>query len=339
MSTSAPQIGFYYPGPIWYHGEAMKNLLLFFDGLALLVPSYMEDRPERMYPELVIPLREQGLLRILHPEELVDQEATEALATVLVDIIASGSLDDLTTDKETRFHELSWSRLGYDGDASLAKMVFEELKQRGLARDSEDGVSIPMHPLVRSLVLVLLAQILRPWGSAIVLNLLPVTDRGDLTESLVELLDLQGMPSAGRVVASDLQTVAVDLSRVPLDEVLSFRSQYASAYRAYARDVRSFVRDLSLLTPDQAREALADREERLSDLANDLRKLSRSSWKKPASLGIGAVGSAWALAASDPLGLVLTLTGVGVAAASGRPLGAEAEAFSYLFSMPHRRYR
>ena len=29
MNTSHPQIGFYYPGPIWYQSEAIKNLLLF----------------------------------------------------------------------------------------------------------------------------------------------------------------------------------------------------------------------------------------------------------------------------------------------------------------------
>jgi len=37
-------------------------------------------------------------------------------------------------------------------------MIFEELKVRGLAKDSEDSVSIPMHPQVRNLVLVLLAE-------------------------------------------------------------------------------------------------------------------------------------------------------------------------------------
>ena len=333
---ATPQIGFYYPGPIWYHSDAIKNLLLFFDGVGLLVPSYMEDRPEQLYPELAIPLREQGLLRILHPEKHVDEKATEELATILVDLIASGALDGLATDKTTQFHELSRSRLGYFGDASLAEMLFEELKQRGLARDTEDGVSIPMHPFVRGLVLVLLAQILRPRGDSIGLNLLPVTDRADLVDSLVELLDLPGMASAGRVVTTDLQTVGVDLATVPLDEVLSFRSQYASAYRAYARDVRSFVRDLSLLTPEQAREALADRQEKLSDLANDLRKLSRANWKKPASWGIGAAGSVWAVATGDLVGLALS--GVGVAAALARRPRIEVEAFSYLFSMPRRAH-
>jgi hypothetical protein len=40
------------------------------------------------------------------------------------------------------------------------------LETRGLARGSEDAVSIPMHPMVRSLVLVLLAQILKEGGAS-----------------------------------------------------------------------------------------------------------------------------------------------------------------------------
>lgn len=333
VNTSDPQIGFYYPGPMWYRSEAIKNLLLFFDGVSLLVPSYMENRPEELNPELVIPLKEQGLLRILNPEQHVDQEATEQLATVMVDIITSGVLDRLATDGKTRFHELSRSRLGYYGDSGLAQMLLDELKQRGLARDTEDGVSIPLHPLVRGLVLVLLAQILRPQGRSIGLDLLPVTDRADLVDSLVELLDLPDMASAGRVVSMDLETVGVDLSTVPLDEVLGFRSQYASAYRAYARDVRSCVRDLSQLGRDQAKEALTDRQEKLSDLANDLRRLSRTSWKKPATWGMSAAGAVWAAATGDLLSLVLAGA---KAAISGSDPQIQVEAFSYLFSVPRR---
>ena len=297
------------------------------------MPSYMETRPEELNPELVIPLKDQGLLTIINPEQHVDQAATEELVTVMVDIITSGVLDSLVADGTTRFHELSRSRLGYYGDSGLAEMLFDELKQRGLARDTEDGVSIPLHPLVRSLVLVLLAQILRPQGKSIGLDLLPVTDRGDLVDALVELLDLPDMASAGRVVSTDLQTVGVDLSTVPLDEVLGFRSQYADAYRAYARDVRAFVRDVSQLGHDEAKEALADRQEHLSDVANDLRKLSRTSWKKPASWGMSAAGAVWAAATGDLLGLALAGAG---AAVSRRDSETQVEAFSYLFSVPRR---
>src|SRR5207253_1019909 len=121
-----------------------------------LVPTYMRDRPSVLEPEMAIPLTSEGLLHILEPETLVDRQATEQLATALTDIITSGALDTLTKER-TKFQELSWSRLGGYGDESLAQMILDELKKRNLAEDTKDGVSIPMHPMVRSLVLVLLA--------------------------------------------------------------------------------------------------------------------------------------------------------------------------------------
>lgn len=331
-----PTVAFYYPEPLWYDAESVKNLLLFFDGVGLLVPAYMEDRPGEVYPELVEPLREQGLLHILRPEEHVDQTATEELAQTITELITSGALDELAADTTTRFHELSRSRLGFYGDVGLAEMLLEELKARGLARDSEDGVSIPMHPFVRILILVLLSQILRAKGSNLGMELMPATDRPDLVDALVEVLSLPTLPSAGHVVAADMQTVGVDLSLVPMDEVLSFRSQYAEQHRRYALEVRGFVRDLSLLEPRDAEQALTDRQAELADLANDLRVLGRKSWKKPASWGISATGAAWALATGDPLGVILSAAGWGLGDSGGG--GVETGAFTYLFSVPRRRY-
>ncbi len=39
------ELAFYYPNPMWTHGDWIKNLVLFFDGIALLVPDYMKERP------------------------------------------------------------------------------------------------------------------------------------------------------------------------------------------------------------------------------------------------------------------------------------------------------
>ena len=36
------KIAYYYPNPMWDHGDWVKNLILFFDGVALLVPEYMK---------------------------------------------------------------------------------------------------------------------------------------------------------------------------------------------------------------------------------------------------------------------------------------------------------
>ena len=162
---------------MWSYGNWIKSLVLFFDGIALLVPDYMKDRPEMLDPSIVIGLKEQGLLEIIEPEKAVDKSATEQLAAAMTDIITSGALDKLAKE-ETAFRAISMSRLGAHGDTELYRMIFEELKERGLAKESEDDFSIPMHPKIRSLVLVLLSQILRPYGSTINANLSPATDLG-----------------------------------------------------------------------------------------------------------------------------------------------------------------
>jgi hypothetical protein len=74
-------------------------------------------------------------------------------------------------------------------------------------------------------MLTLLAQILRTNGTKLHAELSPATDQPRIVRALEELLDLPALPSAGNVVAFDLQCLSVDLSTVPLDEVLAFRKE------------------------------------------------------------------------------------------------------------------
>jgi hypothetical protein len=328
-----PEVAFYYPGHIWLSGDWIKNLILFFDGIALLVPSYAKDRPELVDPYIATPMREQGLLHIIEPETVVDKIATEKLATAMTDVITSGALDPLA-QQETRFRELSYSRLGGHGDRELAEMILEELKSKGLARDSEDGVSIPMHPMVRWIILVLLAQILRPYGEELGLDLSPTTDRSQLIHALNELLSLPATPSRGHVISSDLATVGIDLGPVPMDEILSFRQEHLREYKAYTRSVRSFVRDLSLMPEEDRTAALLDRREELDERAQDLKSLSKGAWKRPASFALGITGAAWTLTTGDPIGALIGASTVALGAAATRE--AETGAYSYIFRAAQR---
>ena len=279
------EIAFYYPNPMWAYGDWIKNLVLFFDGIALLVPHYMTGRPEQLDRPIVVGLKEQGLLEIIEPERAVDKSATEKLAMAMTDIIASGVLDELAKE-ETDFHELSMSRLGSYGDEGLYNMIFDELKKRGLAEESKDKVSIPMHPKVRSLVPVLLSQILRPYGSTINANLSPATDMGNMVRALSELLSLKIEPSSGSVVEFDLNAVTVDLAAVPFDEVLDFRKQNLEAHKRYMLSVRKFAMELSRMPEDEQEVALELRQAELNDLANGLRNRARKAWKKPSSFAV-----------------------------------------------------
>ena len=333
-NAALPEVAFYYPEPFWVDGNWIKNLILFFDGVGLLVPEYMRDRIDRSDPAIVMGLSEAKLLHIFEPEQFVNKSATEQLAGSLVDIIASGALDGLATE-HTRFAELSMSRLGYRGDVGLAEMIFEELKQRGLAKASEDGVSIPLHPMVRSLVLVLLAQILRQPGREKGFDLAPATDRPALVDALRELLSIPDAPSIGHVVAFDLNAVGVDLGPIPMDEVLSFRREHLDEHRKYARAVRIFVHELSTMPADARALAFEERQSEIDDLAANLRKISRRAWKRPASFALSMLGATWTVILGNPIGAILAGAG-SVLNTFGTKGAVDTGAYSYLFSARNR---
>jgi hypothetical protein len=226
------------------------------------------------------------------------------------------------------------SRLGYFGNESLATELFNELKKRGLARESEDGKSIPMHANVRSLVLVLLSQILRSYGSKMDAELSPVTDRPKVVSALAEMLAQKVLPSTGSVIAFDMATVSVDVGSIPIDEVLSFRKENLKAYRRYTLSVRRFAHELSKMDEAETNVAFDLRQAELDDLASDIRKKARKAWKKPAALAFSLTGAAVSLAAGHPLAAGLSLS----AALLGYTPGAKPEmgAYSYLFRASER---
>ncbi len=323
----AKEIAFYYPGPMWHYDGWIKTMILFFDGIGILLPDYLKGKPEREDPAIAIPLREQGLLHVLEPEKIVDKPATEKLSAAMTEIINSGALDKL--DKNGEFHEISYSRMGGYGEAQLAKQLLETLKVKGLARDSEDGKSIPMQPMVRSLILVLLSQILRPYGEKLGADLSPATDRPQLVRALQELLSLPDAPSAAHVVAFDLETISVDLRLVPMDEVLGFRKEHFEEHRRYIRGVHRLTRDLAQLPKAAREEEFAARQEEILELANKVKSTSRKAWRQPATFALGMTGAFWKYHGHDSIGALF-----GVAAAV---LGLKASekvdtgAYSYLF--------
>jgi hypothetical protein len=334
--TALPDVAFYYPGHLWHSENWIKSLLLFFDGIGLLVPEYKQHEPEAFAPHLALPLREKGLLHYLVADQVVDKDVTARLSDVLMRVIDSGTLDRL--DKQgTTFHELSMSRLGFGGDSDLAMRLHDALLKRGLAKKSANGVSIPLHPLVRYLVLVLLSQIVRSKGPSLKIELSPATDQAQVVEALTELLDqsLSGSadiahaPQIGSVVAFDLQTVSVDLTHVPLDEVLAFRHENGKAHRDYVRSARQFARQISTLPSLERHRAFGDRQKDLNDLASDLRRQGQNAWKRPTTFSLGMAGAFWTLGTGDPIGALLAALTLLLSVDSGQN---DAGAFSYIFS-------
>ena len=324
---------YYYPAPYWCapEGEGIKSLLLFFDEVAILLPDYMYGRHISASPALAAPLEERGLLRILEPNEWVDSQMTQQLADVILDLLAQGVFDDLP--QAQNFAELSRSRIGYGADVELADSLVEELQKRDLARRSENGVSIPLHPAVRTMILVILGQLARNAGKRRGMALHPTTNMPMAAIDIVEALSRPAMPSCDSVIKLDLEPASLDLSSIPLDDVLQLRKDHRSAHREYMRSLRGFIVELGQIEDSKERElALLKRQQDIADMANDTRRMTRFSvGKNLASWGLGITGAAWSIGTGDSLGAVLGAAGltVGLVPDPAETVGV----YSYLFNV------
>lgn len=330
-SSDLRETAYYYPEPYWLAGEGgwVKSLLLFFDEIAILLPEYMRGRHVIADPTLAGPIEDLGLLRVIEPETFVDAATAAQLAEVIEALIEGGGFDDLGSVDQLA--ELSMSRMGLASLRAVAESVNAKLAERGLAKATEDGVSIPMHPVVRTAYLLVLAQLARETGTRHGLDLHPVTSGRRAGAGFRRLLEVDVMPSRGQIVDFDLEVVTVDLDTIPLEDVLAFKRESGGAHRRYMQNLRAFTYELSLMEQADRARALTDRRAELQDEARDLRDRARQAWRSPKALsgfGLGMTGAAWSIAAGNPVPAVLAALGAGLGML---PDKADGSAYSYLF--------
>lgn len=327
-------VAYYYPAPYWdmHEGGWVKSLLLFFDKVSVLLPNYMYGQHHVADPVLAEPLEDQGLLEVLEPNKWVDKEIARSLAEAVSGLLANGVFDDLP--KDAYFHELSQSRMGYGADVDLAESLVSELQAKGLAKPSEDGVSVPLHPAVRTTILVILAQLARSAGNKQNLSVHPATYDGRALRDLIDTLSRERMPSRDSVIAFDLEPVSFNMDSVPLDELLQFRAEHQVAHRAYMRDLRGFMAELADVSPPREREVLLlQRRQEIANAAHDLQRSTRTALgRNLPSWSFGLAGGAWSATTGDPFGLVLAALGLvsGILGSTGAGSN-RVSAYSYLF--------
>src|SRR5260370_39919996 len=71
-----PQVAYYYPAPYWGmpEGDRLKSLLLLFDRVTILRPRYMRGREVAADPARASPRERRGVVAVLQPRLLFDQE-------------------------------------------------------------------------------------------------------------------------------------------------------------------------------------------------------------------------------------------------------------------------
>ena len=331
-----PDIAFYYPGQYWLDTDWAKNLVLFFDGIGMVIPEYMPDQGRWDDIPVVQSLKENGLFHVIRPEEHVGAEETQELAIAIHEIISSGGLDELinrsgTDEFRSEFGSLSMSRMGYSGHRAIADTLFQTLKERGLASDSVDSVSIPMHRAVRGLILVLLSQIIKNRGDSMGLTLSPATDQARFVRALNSVIASvnTSTPTSGDVVSFDMDVVGLDLSSVPIDEVLAFRNEHYPQHRDYRLAVRRFARELSEMPTEERLAVFEQREEELKDAASALRERHQPSLRQATTFALGLLGAAVSLVGGNVPGAAVAGTSAALNAIGGRSV--DLGCYSYLF--------
>jgi hypothetical protein len=314
-------------------------MLLFFDGVAVLVDSQARDLLVAGQEETVLPLVDSGHLHVLDPDVLIDEQTSTALIDFILQIATSEEKESIysgksLSDRGLLFPSLFGPRALNTQERAAAIMVWQEMQRRGFASDFHPGDEILVDADKWQLILAFLAHALRPAGIRAGLDLQPATDDPKIVYSLVRTLDLPGFPASGHVVTFDLEQVALDLSDVPIYDVLDFREHHGDRYRAYVASLRRFAMEIGALPVAERQAGFISRRDELADEADRLKRIARTWWRRPiASVGVGVAGAIWSATRGDWPASVISLLG-GIAGAGGKP--EMASAYSYLFKAQSR---
>jgi hypothetical protein len=345
----------YYTAWIWpdQSMEWMKSLLLFFDGLALALPQKHCDTVIDTDPVLAQPLQAAGLLHNFDPEvwmtKPIAAEIRRAAHTALrrTDDHHSMLRAGITTGHFIESSEVS------------QKIIDEMLKSRVVTCRRPDLGSdmVEMTPLTLKIVLTIVALTVRATATDYDIHL--VTDYYGKTSDALKAalcslheatpasslarrglytmpagwrrdLAISTPPPVGLALAADIEDVGIDLTGVPLDEVLDYRTQHGDRYRAYARALRNFATDLASVTPQEQDNLLRDRIEEIADHAAALRKARRALIRPAAAFAMSAAGAAWTIHQGDSIGAIFAaLSALAGFAKPSQP----SSAFTYLFGV------
>jgi hypothetical protein len=294
--AASPELAFYYGDWTWREEliDWIKTILLFFDGIATALPTKTAEQFIDSDPILAAPLAERGLLTNFEPTQWlgptppVDPEAA-VVARNLIDAarrVGIALLDDA---------------LGRDDDHS--QLIRDLLDRSGrVALVNKGGEA---NRSIRALPGIMTARLLAK--NIRTASIQPIID--DQSAVNVPGALLEGLKHRDRteVITADMRDVGIDLSAVPLDEVLAFRVQYGNEYRVYAKELRRFTLSLSLMTAEDRALALRDRSDEWNIRVEELSKIARRAFYKPtAALAFGLAGGAWTFIHGDPVGAILS---------------------------------
>jgi hypothetical protein len=269
-----------YPGDFSRKFELIKELLLYFDGdVATLgaqwdLPDMRSEWTLSKCPWLAEALVKAGLLHFLDyhqvygPDELYEGYAENVTAGLPPDEIVWGWYSA----------RLEIIEAAMDGDSgALADYARGAITDKARLKRCSDGADIGLVHEVAGRYLDNGIQIVPVTDKNKMVNLYAAcksewqgwrkalqVDRGDL------------YATSSNVVVQDLACVDLDLSKVPLSDILQFRQEFGKAFACYSSDVRNFALSLLHLPPEERTRSLAERRGELQDRRADLGRDARN---------------------------------------------------------------
>ncbi|MFF0110689.1 hypothetical protein [Streptomyces hirsutus] len=298
----------------------MKSLLLYFDGFALLLPDNHFCVTVAQEAELAQPLQQAGLLHNFAPRTWLDTDTARTIQQAAVRSRRAGGPASISIGHMTGA-AISSGHLA--AELISAHRVVEQMLRSGtvIRRRPDLGPDmVDMPERVRAAVLLTVGLAAQAKVSDHRIHLV-----GDLSQATRARSGKA--ERTGQILHQDILDVGMDLSQVPLNEILDYRREHGASYKAYAQDLRRFVRDLEAAEPIDHQRMLHERSESIADHASQLRR-ARRAWGRPVTaLAFAGAGAAWTLHQADIWGAVFAA--LGAAAGFSRPARPESP-FTYL---------
>ena len=362
--------GLYTPGLVWRDPDAAKNLLLLFDGLALVAPAEYQERILRRHEWFTAGLDRHGALLMIDPADIFDDDTASAFISHIDDI--TGNSDLLAALKRAPAYRSITIDSRFTGTLgkTVGDLVFEDLHGKGLASSPRvvgeymrmggmyfQEASVPV--ILYGLVMTMWTGVVRDYAARLGADFSPVTDDaydhdyptvvlgplGHLIQENRQILrpfgSGAGNPQLAQLFVGDIHRFGIDLSAAPIEDIIGFRHAHSQLLDTYLAGLTETALLASAAKSHAEQEhVIRQRSTNLADQAAEIQNRARRDFAiLTTELGVAVSAIVTSAIADNPLAILLG--GVTAAATAAKlSLPTQASQYRYLLVAKERfRYR
>lgn len=311
-SSTKLEFAFYQEGYLWKNGITIKNALLFFEGLAFLVPVEKESDFRLEQDWLLSALEDYGLLRTIRPGQVFAPNTANEIRESVEKLRQSQFLGESGLDlNAAQTASLDLTKLGIHNHPELVSSTLKLFVANGLATYEPGTNTLRLaHRLWRSVVHLVNVKVSECY-SADDHVLRPLYDSDHATLGALRALDSRHGRFFFCPILDDSVKLGLDVGHVPLDELLAYRSEHLPllrAYKSHATLIALAYESLFGSHSDTELLSLAKvRTQELREIARELEKGADDSWRTGLTVVIDAAGTLKNIVTMDYIDIALDL--------------------------------